>query len=699
MLENLFEAKSVAIIGAAREEGKVGHEIFENVCLSDFKGQCFPVNPKTRFIHDVKCFDSILSVEKKVDLAIIIVPAKSVPSVLEQCGQASIKNAVVISAGFKESGPEGAHLELEIIETAKKYGIRFLGPNSLGLINTHRGLNASFAKDMPVKGNISLISQSGALLTSILDWAVGEKIGFSKIVSLGNKADINENDLLQYLAEDKDTKIIVAYLENVTNGTLFSSVSKKISKTKPIIALKSGTTDVGARAVSSHTGSLAGSENAYNAAFKQSGIVQAKSVEELFDFALCFSAKPFSKVDNVAIITNAGGPGILAADACERAGLNLSMLNPKSTAKLQANLPPAASPYNPIDILGDALSDRYELALTTALNDENVDSVLCILTPQAMTEIEKTALIIANYSNKTDKSVIACFMGMASLGPALEILKRSNVPNYSFPERAVNSLRALKQYHFFLEQEEEEPSIFKVDEKAVRAKISQMLESERTDMADYEAIEILKFYGFNIPPSKVTKNLPEALEFSKKIGFPLVLKIASIDILHKSDVGGIKTNIKNEKELENAYFQIIHGIERFMPEASIEGVTVQKQVSFKTEIIIGVNRDPQFGPLLMFGLGGIYVEILKDVSFRVAPITRREAYEMVREVNTYPLLQGVRGQAGSDVDSIVENLLRLSQLVTDHPQIFEMDINPLIVGEAGQGSFAVDARISIGDVK
>lgn len=699
MLNNLFEPRSIAIIGAAREEGKVGHEILENICLSDYIGKCYPVNPKTPTIHDIKCYDSVSSIKDEIDLAVIIIPAKSVPSVLRECGEKSIKSAIVISAGFKESGAEGARLEAELLKIAKKYDIRFLGPNSLGIINTHKNLNASFAKYMPEKGSISLISQSGALLTSMLDWAVSEELGFSKIASLGNKADISEIDLLKYLANDKHTKIIVAYLENVKDGILFRELAKKISKTKPIVALKSGTTDAGARAVSSHTGSLAGSENAYIAAFKQSGIVQASSIQDLFDFAVTFSSKPVSKLDNVAIITNAGGPGILAADACERAGIALANLAIESVEKLRKGLPPAASPYNPIDILGDALSDRYELAISTAINDANVDSVLCILTPQAMTEINETAEIVAKYSKESKKTVVTCFMGKASLAEAVGILKKSDVANFEFPERAVNSLRSLKDYSIFTRRVEEEPPVFDVNDDAVNRKINELLSQERADIADFEIMGLLKSYGFNVPRYIVAKTYREALSFANEVGFPVVLKIASVDILHKTDVGGIITGIKSERQLKHGFIEILHNVERFMPDASIWGITVQEQVNADTEIIIGMNRDPQFGPLLMFGLGGIYVEILKDVSFRVAPINRREAIEMIQEIHSYPLLEGVRGRPGVDKEAIVENILRLSQLVTRHPHIYEMDINPLLVAPKGKGSYTVDARISIGEVR
>lgn len=696
-LDKLFKPMSVALIGAAREEDKVGHLIFEHILGSNYKGKIYPINPKADEIHGIKCYSSILDVpDKSVDLAVLAIPAQYVSTAIDDCGRKGVTVAVVISAGFKETGPEGLKLEHEIIVKAKSYGMRILGPNCLGFIDTKTPLDASFAKTSAIPGNISFVSQSGALCSAILDYAKPEGIGFAKFVSLGNKADINEIDLLKEWCADVDTCVIAIYMEGLSDGQKFMEVARETSMIKPIITIKSGITQAGAKAASSHTGSLAGSQRAYDAAFKQSGIVHARSVQDLFDYCVAFSYQnpPFS--NRVALITNAGGPGIMAADACEKLGIRLAGFTRDTLTKLESNLPKAANIYNPIDILGDAKADRYRFALEVALADKNVDSVIVILTPQAPTEAKETAFVISEISRTSNKTVIACFMGKADIDEGVKILNSNKIPNYYFPERAAEALNVMIKYETFRRKDKGRYKEFDAD----RDKVKQIFEASgkigRIYLSEADSKEVLAAYGIHTPKHFLAKTSGEAMSAARRFGFPVVMKIASPDILHKSDVGGIKVGLQNEAEVEEAYKQIIWNSTRFMPDAVIWGISVQEMIRERKEVIVGVNRDPQFGPMVMFGLGGIYVEVLKDVSFRIAPLTDVDASEMITEINSFPLLVGVRGQKRADIESIADILLRVSNLVMDFPEINEMDINPLMVGTAGEGSIAVDARISLG---
>lgn len=695
-LNKFFNPRSVAVIGAAREEGKVGHVIFDNL-LKEFDGLVYPVNPKADFIHSHKCYPDLSSLPDRIDLAVVVIPSKFVPRILEECGDAGIKSVVIISAGFKETGIDGARLEKEASDIAAKHGIRFIGPNCLGVINTRNELNASFAEAVPKKGNIAFMSQSGALCTSILDWAKGEELGFSNFVSLGNKADISETDLLSYWREDGLTDVITSYIEGIKNGREFLDVAKEVSMKKPIIAIKAGSTEAGARAVSSHTGTLAGSENIYNAAFRQAGIVKAATVEALFDYALGFSSQPSPIGRRIAIVTNAGGPGIMATDACERAGLQLSQFSFETIERLKEILPDEASIYNPVDVLGDALSGRYEEATELVFRDENVDSVLVILTPQAMTEIRDTAKKLSEIRKVTDKPMFTCFMGKSAVLEGIELLKSHKIPNYTFPERAINTIKAMVDWHEQKIKPRKSPTRFAVNRDKVQEIFDRSRAKKRFNLSETHAIGVLEAYGIRITKNKLAADEEEAVSFAEEIGYPVALKIASPDILHKSDIGGIKLNIKNREELEESFEEIIASAERYMPEAHIWGVNVSEMIMGAREVIIGVNRDPQFGHLVMFGLGGIYVEILKDVSFRITPVNKSEGEEMVNEIRSNLLLHGVRGQNRADIESIVGTIQRISQLVTDFPEIVEMDINPLMVFDTGKGSVAADVRISLGE--
>ncbi len=694
---NFFCPDPVAVLGVAREEKKVGRIIFDNIINSGYKGKLFPVNLKADKIHGIKCYHSVLDIPGDLDLAIIVIPAQFVSQVLEECSKKNMKWAIVISAGFKETGIEGAKRERQLIEKAKDYGIRILGPNCLGIIDTECPINATFSPHMPPRGKIGFISQSGALGTSILDWAKTNKIGISKFVSLGNKADISENDLFDDWENEKDTEVITAYLEGVKYGREFIRISSKVSKKKPIIVIKSGNTDAGARAVSSHTGTLAGSAKAYDAAFKQAGIIRANNTRDLFNYATAFSYQPLPKGKKVVIITNAGGPGIMATDECDKSNIFLASLGKETIDSLKEFLPEAANFYNPVDILGDALADRYKKTLEVIVKDSNVDAVVVLLSPQAMTQPYRTASAIVEVMENSGKSipVLTSFMGGSEVKKAVKFLAEKNIPNFDIPEEAIDTLKVMMEHTDWKSRKSFPIEDFNVDSRRVKKIFYQCQKEGRLELGEMEAREILEAYDIRMPKAELACDIDEAKEIAGRIGYPLVLKIVSPNILHKTDVGGVKIGIDNEKELEENYNQILFSASKYMPDANIRGILVQEFIKDKKETIIGMSEDPQFGPMIMFGLGGIYVEALKDVSFRIAPLSRQVAREMIEEIKTIKLLKGTRGEDPSDIDSIIEIILRVSQLVTDFPEILEMDINPLFVKKQGEGSIAGDVRIRI----
>jgi len=697
VLEALFHPSAVAVIGASANPAKLGHSVLDNIIKYGYKGQIYPVNPKEEEILGYTCYQRVTDVPGAVDLAVIVVPNKYVAGVMEDCGDKGAGAAIVITAGFRETGAEGRQMEREVIEIARQHGIRVVGPNCLGVITTASDLNASFAAGMPDKGRISFMSQSGALCTGILDWAAANALGFASFVSLGNKGDLDETDFLEAWHEDPDTDVIMAYLEGIVDGPRFMQVARELTKEKPLIVIKSGTTTAGSRAVSSHTGTLAGSDAAYDAAFRQSGVLRANSVGELFAYSTAFAYQPLPKGRQVAIITNAGGPGIMATDACEKRGLQLAKLAPETVELLQQHLPAAANFYNPIDVLGDAYADRYEIALKAALGDPNVDAAIFLLTPQAMTEIEETARAVVELSQGTEKPVLANFMGGKDVAAGNRILAEGRIPFYEFPEEAADALTRMVEHREWQERSREPVERFPADRERAATAILTAQKAGRLGLNEVEARQIVAAYGLPLPQSQLALNVEQAVQWATEIGYPVVMKIISPDILHKSDIGGVQVGLKGEKEVRMAYEEIINRAYRYMPDADVWGVAVQEMVKVGKEVILGVTKDPTFGHLMMFGLGGIYVEVLKDVVFRVAPLTRREAEEMVREIRSFPLLAGARGEKPSDVNGIVECMLRVSQMVTDFPQIVELDINPLFAYEDGQGAMAVDARIVISE--
>jgi acetyl coenzyme A synthetase (ADP forming)-like protein len=694
MLSHLFQPKSVAVVGASRDEDKVGHALLRNILQYGYEGTVYPINPKADEILGIRCYASVDAVPGKVDLAILVVPAGLIDTIMDQCAEKGVAAAIVISAGFKESGREGARLERALSEKVRAAGIRMLGPNCLGLIDTESRLNASFARGMPEPGNIGFFSQSGALCTAILDWALGEGIGFSKFVSLGNKADIDEVDLLRFMGEDPSTNVILGYIEGVKDGREFMRAANEVSKKKPIVLTKAGGTEAGARAASSHTGTLAGSDKAIDAAFAQSGIIRARTVQELLDMATAFSTGRYPKGPKLAIVTNAGGPAIIAADAVERSEVRMATFAKETIDELRAHLPPTAALYNPVDVIGDANAERYGKGLEIVLADRSVDGALVILTPQAMSDPEDTGRAVAALVD-SGKPVVASFMGGESVRGGINAMKAAGIPNYHYPERAVAAFEALVKYEQWRNAAPKKAKRFKADRSLVKKAIAGVLAEGRRSIGERDTREIISAYGFQVPKSVLASTAAEAVTAAEKLGFPIVMKIASPDILHKSDIGGVKVGLEDAQEVESTFLDMKGRARRLMPEARLDGVLVQEMVSGGKEVILGMSKDPQFGPMLMFGLGGIYVEVLKDVTFRIAPINRDDAHEMVTGIRSYALLSGVRGEQPVDVRAIEESLLRLSQLVTDFPEIVELDINPLAVFPKGRNPVAIDARLTI----
>jgi acetyl coenzyme A synthetase (ADP forming)-like protein len=695
-LDPFFNPRSVAVIGASTNPNKLGYAVLDNLVNGGYltdERRVYPINPKAETILDLLTYPSVNAVAEPIDLAVLVIPYSSVPEALRTCGEKGIPAAIVISAGFREAGMEGLQRERELVEIAKQYNIRLIGPNCLGVIDTVTPLNASFSAGLPPSGPMDFMSQSGALGTAILDWAQAGKLGLNRFVSLGNKADVSETDLLRAWADDDSSRVILCYTEGLPDGQEFIRVAREVSKKKPIITLKSGTTQAGSRAVSSHTGSLAGSEQAYQAAFRQAGVLRAHSLQDLFDNALAFGYLPQLRGDRIAIVTNAGGPGILATDALERAGMKLARFEPQRIQALEQFLPDAASAANPVDVLGDARADRYRFAIEQVAADPNVDGVMVILTPQAMTEIGETAEVVAEVASQVDIPVMTCFMGEARVEQGATVLEAHKVPNFAFPERAAMVFKAMSSYRRYKAEPLPTYETFEVNRQSVRQTIDKTLSEGRVTIGDSEARSILDAYKLQIPASELAESPDRAVEIASRIGYPVVLKVASPDILHKTDVGGVKVGLQDADDVRDAFDLITYRSQRYLPEARLWGCLVQKMVPPGLEVLIGMNRDPQFGPLITFGLGGIYVEILKDVTFRIAPFSRWEARDMLSEIRTHALLEGVRGQPPVDKEALIDALLRVGQLVLDFPEIAELDINPFVVYEQGQGGIAIDMRL------
>ena len=694
MLEQLFNPGGIAVVGATPKAGKVGNTLLRNLISFQNKDntarRIFAVNAKYDRILDVKCYPSILELEETVDLAVVAVPAVSVPEVIEQCGEKGISNVVVISAGFKEAGREGAVLESELIRISDKYDLNLVGPNCVGLLNTHVGLNATFGKSVPTKGNIAFLSQSGAFALAVIDWSKAANVGFSKIVSIGNKAVLDECDFIEYLYKDTETDVIAMYLEDIRAGTRFMDIVRAVTKTKPVVVMKSGRTDAGAKAASSHTGSLAGSSEAFSTAFQQSGVVEVNTINDLFDFSLTLS-RIRGITGGIAIVTNSGGPGVMAADAIEESGLVLASFGRDTLEKLRVL--DMANFYNPVDVRGDADADKFGTALGIVAADEEVGAIISILSPTAQIEFDKAGDYVLDVNKK--KPIIPVFMGGESVIGAIDRFKLHGIANYFDPVRAVKALSAVGRYSEGRESVSVQTPYFNADRKAIADLVEARNRKGLKDGVGVEGFKLLEAYGIPVPSCGNAETAEAALELADRIGYPVSLKIVSPDIIHKTDVGCVKLNVGRE-EVKETFFEIMSRAEKYTSTRRIEGVLVQQMVGDGKEVIVGMKRDTNFGPLIMFGLGGIYVEVFKDVSFRIPPLSTEDALEMIKSVKAYRILKGIRGEPMSDIDSLVKVLLRFSQICMDFPEVLEADLNPVRVFEDGKGCCALDFKMTIG---
>jgi 4-hydroxybutyryl-CoA synthetase (ADP-forming) len=691
-----FSPKSIAIIGASEKPG-VGKTIFYNIA-KHFKGKIYPVTPSNPTVGGVTAYKNVLDISDSIDLAVVAAPSKFTPSVMEEVGKKGIKGAIIVSAGFKEVDENGARLEREVGEIAKKYGIKVIGPNCLGIMSFSKDniMNSTFLKITPKYGNIALVSQSGAICAATVEDAEAQNIGFSKVISMGNKVDMDESDVLELLAEDEDTRVIVMYLEDIRNARRFMEIAKKITveRKKPIIVLKSGRTAEGAKAAASHTGALGGSDANYEAAFAQCGVIRVDTMGELFDLATAFSKQPLPN-GNVVIVSNAGGPAIISTDACSRYGLKMADIS-SIRDEIAAVIPAYGSPRNPVDIVGDADYLRFEKVLHLTLTHPNVGSVVTMCTPSATLNYDDLARVLVKMSQQfPNKTILASLMGLAEGMENRRIMSEGGIPYYLYSEPAIRTLKAMYDFKKWVNEASNKKATlqFSKDMAKVKSIFENVRKNGRNNLLEEEGYEVLEAYGFPTPKSILCTTEQECIDAAKQIGYPLVMKIVSPDIIHKSDAGGVKVGIKTDDELKNSFRTITENAQKYKSDAKIKGVLVQEMVKSAKETILGASQDPTFGPVIMFGLGGIYVEVLKDVVFRIVPIDEQDAMNMVKSIKTIKLLEGVRGEKSSDLKSISDSLQRLSQLLVDFPEIKEFDINPLLVLEEGKGARVVDARI------
>jgi 4-hydroxybutyryl-CoA synthetase (ADP-forming) len=691
-----FSPRSIAIIGASEKPG-VGKTIFYNIA-KHFKGKIYPVTPSNPTVGGLTAYKNVLDIPDSVDLAVVAAPSKFTPAVMEEVGKKGIKGAIIVSAGFKEVDEAGAKLEREVGEIAKKYGIRIIGPNCLGIMSFSKDnvMNSTFLKVTPKYGNIALVSQSGAICAATVEDAEAQDIGFSKVISMGNKVDMDESDVLELLAEDEDTRVIVMYLEDIRNGRRFMEIAKEITteKKKPIIVLKAGRTAEGAKAAASHTGALGGSDANYEAAFAQCGVIRVDTMGELFDLATAFSKQPLPDGD-VVIVSNAGGPAIISTDACSRYGLKMADIS-SIKDEIAKVIPPYGSPRNPVDIVGDADYLRFEKVLLLVLAHPNVGSVVTMCTPSATLNYDDLARVLVKMSQQfSNKTILASLMGLAEGIENRKIMSEGGIPYYLYAEPAIKTLKAMYDFKKWVDTASTKASTlqFTKDTDKVKSIFENVRKHGRANLLEEEGYEVLQAYGFPTPQSILCTTEQEGIDAARKIGYPLVMKIVSPDIIHKSDAGGVKVGVKTDDELKSAFRTITENALKYKSDVKIKGVLVQEMVESAKETILGASQDPTFGPVIMFGLGGIYVEVLKDVVFRVASIHEQEAINMVESIKTLKLLKGVRGEKPSDLKAIADSLQRLSQLVVDFQEIKEFDINPLLVLEEGKGARVVDARI------
>jgi acetyl coenzyme A synthetase (ADP forming)-like protein len=718
-LDPILRPKSVAVIGASRQANTIGWQILDNLLAHGFQGSVYPVNPKATAVHSIPAYASVKAIPQPPDLAVIAVPKEHVLQVARECVEAGVKGLVVISAGFKEVGGAGIERERALLSLAKASGLRLVGPNCMGVINTDPEvrLDATFAPAMPPAGPVAFMSQSGAMGLSVLDYAESLGIGISLFVSAGNKADVSGNDLLEYAGADPRTTLVLMYLENFGNPRRFVEIGRKLTRTKPICVVKSGRTGAGARAAASHTGALAGTELATDAIIAQAGAIRAETVEELFDLAMAFANQPLPAGNRVAIVTNAGGPGIIIADACEANGLSVTPLAPATEKKLQSRLPEEASVRNPVDLIASATAQSYEFALDCVLDDPNVNAAIAAFVPPLGIQTKDVAEAIVRVNARhAAKPILAVLMGRQGLPAGLAELHDAKVPAYIFPESAARALGAMWRQRRMIARPVGKPATFKTDDRTVTRILDATAAAGRTKLSEPDALKVLTAYGIPVVPwAFVSKDGPTSLpnataQAAAKLGFPVALKVVSPEVIHKTDVGGVALQLTSEAAVSRAVRDMVkritaapvHGAEgrrakrprvEAARQAQIDGILVQRMAPAGRETIVGMTRTPGVGPMVMFGLGGVYVEVLRDVVLRLIPITDADAEAMLRGVKTFALLEGVRGEASRDLSALAQALLRVSQLAERHPRITELDINPLLSLE--EGALALDARINL----
>lgn len=687
---SLFSPTSIAVIGASATEGKVGHDILKNLLEQGYKGKVFPVNPKREEILGIKAFGSVGDISEQVDMAAIVIPAKFVAGVMKECAEKGVKYIVIISAGFKEVGTEeGKALEEEIKQIALTQNLTVLGPNCLGILRPPEGMNASFAKDLPPAGKVALVSQSGAFAVALMDSAPNLHLGFSAVVSIGNKMVMDESDVIELLANDPETNVIGLYLESITDGKRFREIAEKVAKEKHVVLIKAGVSDYGKKAASSHTGSLAGNDGVVDAVCAQAGIHRAKSLEEFTDLLRVLSTEPPLLSPNIAIITNAGGPGILAADAAALYELSLPELSEKQQALLKKALPATASIGNPIDVIGDAGVDRYEAALNACNEDPGIDGIAVLLTPQVMTPATEIAKAVIEAHKKTPlMPTVAAFMGGESVEEAVSLLSEAGIPVFNTPNAAMRALRSLRTHELHQPKKQEQSVTHAKEAKALLKGKNGLLDEDTT-------VKLLHLYGITLPKQQLAQSAQDAAKAAEEIGFPVVLKVSSPDIIHKTDVGGIAVGLTSTKEVEEAFASIASSVKEKMPQAKWNGVLVQQMQTGGNELILGGLRDPAFGPIVMVGFGGIYTELFKDVTFRLAPLSEEDAYDALQELTSWKLLLGMRGQEQSDIPELASLMVALGNLMADCEEITELDCNPVIVDT--ESAIVVDAKIVIGN--
>ena len=698
MPESVFlSPKSIAIIGASDKRGSVGRTITSNI-MNGFKGTVFPISPTRPTVFYKKAYKSVLDVPKPIDLAVIVTKNTIVPIVLEECGKKKVKGVIIITAGFKEVDEEGAKLEQRLKDIAKKYKIQVIGPNCLGVMNLDPKtmMNSTFLKITPKSGEIALVSQSGAICAALCEDASAQGIGFSAVVSMGNKAVMSEIDVLNMLANHKQTKVIVMYLEDMGNGQEFLKVCKNITRKlkKPVLVLKSGRSPEGAKAAMSHTGALMGSDEIYDALLKQSGAIRVDTMEELFDYAVAFSKQPLPTKGELVIVSNAGGPAIISTDACSKNGIKMAKID-NIRSKIDAVIPPWGSSRNPVDIVGDADFNRFSNVLDHVLGNPNVGSVISMCTPSGTLDYDKLAEVIVAMSKKYKKTMLASLMGLDEGITNRKILAEGGIPYYTYAEGAIRTLAAMLRFTKWISSPQGKISKFKVNKAAAKKIIDKVKKDGRPNLLEEEGQEVLRAYGFPLPKSTLAKTENDAVKIAKKIGYPVVMKIASPQIIHKSDAGGVKVNLTNDNDVKSAFEEIVSNAKKYNKKAEIKGVLIVEMIKGGKEMIIGSKLEPGMGPVIMLGMGGIYVEVLKDVTFKLAPVTDKEADDMISSIKMKKILEGVRGEKPSDKAKLSECIQKLSQLVTDFKEIKELDMNPVLVMEQGKGCKILDVRIGL----